>query len=116
MSTNDFSTDIHALTAALRDHGERLVDMYLQATERDVQLLIDAAHSADLKPMATIAHRVSGASAVLGFNDLALCLQQLEEAAQANDPTKAQAHLDKFQKIFRRLKEVRHAVRNPVPL
>jgi two-component system sensor histidine kinase EvgS len=75
------------LTGGSADVMREVLDDFLATTGRDVAALIAAREAGDLEQLAREAHKIKGASRLVGANELALAASELELAAKAGDWT-----------------------------
>jgi len=74
-----------ALTGGSREAAREVLDDFLATTARDVTALIAARDAGDLAQLAREAHKIKGASRLVGAGELALAASELELAAQHAD-------------------------------
>jgi two-component system sensor histidine kinase EvgS len=76
---------LDALTGGSRSVAREVLDDFLATTARDVSALIAARDAGDLAQLAREAHKIKGASRLVGAGELALAASELELAAQHAD-------------------------------
>jgi CheY-like chemotaxis protein/HPt (histidine-containing phosphotransfer) domain-containing protein/anti-sigma regulatory factor (Ser/Thr protein kinase) len=76
---------LDALTGGSREAAREVLDDFLATTARDVSALIAARDAGDLAQLAREAHKIKGASRLVGAGELALAASELELAAQHAD-------------------------------
>ena len=85
-----------------------LAEMLLETSRSDLKTLISALNAGDIKQSALSAHSIKGASANLGFTEMATAAATLEQLAKNNDIPPISHHItlieDEMQKIDDALK------------
>jgi HPt (histidine-containing phosphotransfer) domain-containing protein len=76
---------LDVLTGGSREAAREVLDDFLATTARDVSALIAARDRGDLAQLAREAHKIKGASRLVGAGELALAASELELAAQHSD-------------------------------
>jgi HPt (histidine-containing phosphotransfer) domain-containing protein len=76
---------LDTLTGGSREAAREVLDDFLATTARDVSALIAARDAGDLAQLAREAHKIKGASRLVGAGELALAASELELAAQHAD-------------------------------
>ncbi|HYC48806.1 MAG TPA: ATP-binding protein [Burkholderiales bacterium] len=90
-----------------------ILDDFRRVNDRDAAALREYATGGEFKQTARMAHRIKGASRMVGLTALGAIAERLEHAAQAEDGAAVQSHMHAFERELERVNRYVDALRVP---
>src|SRR5690606_35755374 len=93
---DDIPVDFNALKELIPEHSKQvdILQKFKIHQQQDFSLLIDVFNEGNLSKVADIAHRIKGASKIVGANNLAKIYEKIEFSARNNDIDSAKLNIE----------------------